>query len=62
MGLFFVEEEDRIRVRLRSKAIVINGIAKEHHGGGHPVAAGATAYSWKEVEEIIRKLRQAVHV
>ncbi len=60
--VFFVEEDDRIRVRLRSKAIVINGIAKEHHGGGHPVAAGATAYSWEEVEEIIQKLRQAVSV
>ncbi|MFS0787492.1 bifunctional oligoribonuclease/PAP phosphatase NrnA [Shouchella sp. 1P09AA] len=57
MWVFFVEEEESIRVRLRSKSIVINEIAKQHHGGGHPVAAGATAYSWKEVEDIIGKLR-----
>jgi phosphoesterase RecJ-like protein len=54
--VFFVEDEDKIRVRLRSKGPVINTIAAEHHGGGHPMAAGATAYSWKETEEIVEKL------
>ncbi|WP_227936610.1 DHH family phosphoesterase [Alkalihalobacillus deserti] len=54
--VFFVEDEDRIRVRLRSKGPIINGIAAEHHGGGHPMAAGATAYSWDETEEIVSKL------
>lgn len=54
--VFYVEEEDRIRVRLRSRGPVINGIAAEHNGGGHPLASGATAYSWEETEEITAKL------
>ncbi|MFC0557923.1 DHH family phosphoesterase [Halalkalibacter alkalisediminis] len=57
--VFFVEDADRIRVRLRSKGPVINGIAAEHHGGGHPMAAGATAYSWEETEDIVSKLIKA---
>lgn len=57
--VFFVEEEDKIRVRLRSKEPVINTIAAQHGGGGHPMASGATAYSWEETEEIIDKLVQA---
>lgn len=57
--VFFVEEEDRIRVRLRSRGPVINTIAAEHQGGGHALASGATAYSWEETDEIVRKLIQA---
>ncbi|NEU29888.1 bifunctional oligoribonuclease/PAP phosphatase NrnA [bacterium LRH843] len=56
--VFFVEEDDKIRVRLRSKGLIINTIAKEHGGGGHPFASGATAYSWEETDEIIQKLLQ----
>ncbi|MDT8859406.1 bifunctional oligoribonuclease/PAP phosphatase NrnA [Alkalihalobacillus sp. MEB130] len=54
--VFFVEEDEKIRVRLRSKGPIINTIATEHNGGGHPMAAGATAYSWEETEEIVKKL------
>ncbi|WP_173918733.1 bifunctional oligoribonuclease/PAP phosphatase NrnA [Halobacillus sp. Marseille-Q1614] len=54
---YFIEEEDQIRVRLRSKGPVINGIAAEHNGGGHPMAAGASAESWEETEVIEQKLR-----
>ncbi|KHF37755.1 DHH family phosphoesterase [Halalkalibacter okhensis] len=54
--VFFVEDGEKIRVRLRSKGPVINTIATEHSGGGHPMAAGATAYSWDETEEIVKKL------
>lgn len=57
--VFFVEEGPTIRCRLRSKKVVINTIAKEHNGGGHPVAAGATAYSWDETELIVKKLVDA---
>ncbi len=56
--VFFVEEEDIIRVRLRSKGPVINEIAAAHNGGGHPMAAGATAYSWEETEEIAEELKK----
>lgn len=57
--VFFVEEEDSIRVRLRSKGPVINKIAENHNGGGHPMAAGATAKDWEETKEIAKELEQA---
>ncbi|MGM0853453.1 MAG: DHH family phosphoesterase [Bacillota bacterium] len=55
--VFFIEEEDQIRVRLRSKGPVINTIAKKYNGGGHPLAAGASIYSWEEKEEVMNDLR-----
>ncbi|MDC3412643.1 bifunctional oligoribonuclease/PAP phosphatase NrnA [Aquibacillus sp. 3ASR75-11] len=50
--VFFVEEEDLIRVRIRSKGPVINEIAAKYNGGGHPMAAGASVYSWEETEQV----------
>ncbi|MED1600281.1 bifunctional oligoribonuclease/PAP phosphatase NrnA [Alkalihalophilus marmarensis] len=57
--VFFVEDDEKIRVRLRSRGPVINTIAQEHQGGGHPMAAGASAYSWEETDEVIQKLALA---
>lgn len=57
--VFFVEEKDQIRVRLRSKGPIINELAKEFNGGGHPLAAGATIHHWDKAEEVIQKLDQA---
>ncbi|MGE7984794.1 DHH family phosphoesterase [Lysinibacillus fusiformis] len=54
----FIEEEDQIRVRLRSKGPIINTLAKEFNGGGHPLASGATAYSWKEADAVIIRLQE----
>lgn len=54
----FVEEENQIRVRLRSKGPIINTIAKQFNGGGHPVAAGATVYSWEEADELIQVIKK----
>ncbi len=56
--VFFIEEEDQIRVRLRSKGPIINTIAKKYNGGGHPLAAGASIYSWNEKEDVLRDLRE----
>lgn len=56
---FFIEEEDQIRVRLRSKGPVINTIARKYNGGGHPLAAGASIYSWDEVENVMNDLEYA---
>lgn len=56
---FFIEEDDLIRVRLRSKGPVINTIAARYNGGGHPMAAGASVDSWEEVEQVIRDLEDA---
>ncbi|MBS4202612.1 DHH family phosphoesterase [Lederbergia citrea] len=49
---FFIEEDDQIRVRLRSKGPVINTIAMKYNGGGHPLAAGASVYTWEEAEMV----------
>lgn len=57
--VFFIEEEDQIRVRLRSKGPVINTVAKKYHGGGHPLAAGASIFSWDEAKHVVFDLQQA---
>ncbi|MFB6467705.1 bifunctional oligoribonuclease/PAP phosphatase NrnA [Cytobacillus sp. Hz8] len=57
--VFFIEEGDQIRVRLRSKGPVINGIARKYNGGGHPLASGATIYSWDSVKNVIEDLEGA---
>lgn len=57
--VFFIEEEDQIRVRLRSKGPVINTIARKYNGGGHPLAAGASIYSWADVDRVLDDLIQA---
>ncbi|MFZ7945743.1 MULTISPECIES: DHH family phosphoesterase [Bacillaceae] len=54
--VFFIEEDDQIRVRLRSKGPVINGVARKFNGGGHPLASGASIYSWDEVDHVLREL------
>lgn len=56
--VFFIEEEDQIRVRLRSKGPVINTIARNYNGGGHPLAAGASIYSWDEVANVMKELEE----
>lgn len=45
--------ENSIRVRLRSRFLEINDLAKEYHGGGHAMSAGATVYSVEEMQALI---------
>ena len=56
--VILIEEAGQIRVRLRSKGLVINGLASEYNGGGHPLASGATVNSWEEADELIVKLKK----
>lgn len=56
--VILIEEDTEIRVRLRSKGPIINALAKEFGGGGHPMASGATAYSWKEADQVIERLAE----
>ncbi|WP_088815243.1 MULTISPECIES: bifunctional oligoribonuclease/PAP phosphatase NrnA [Listeria] len=56
--IMFVEDGEEIRARLRSKGPIINGLAKEYRGGGHPLASGATVYTQEEVSEMEQKLDQ----
>ncbi|OCA91570.1 oligoribonuclease [Bacillus sp. FJAT-27225] len=57
--VFFIEEEEQIRVRLRSRGPVINGVARKFNGGGHPLAAGASIYSWDEKDTVLKELQDA---
>ena len=57
----FEEQDDHsYRVRLRSKQVVINGLARNHGGGGHPLASGARARDKDEVNDIIDELDRLV--
>ncbi|MBU5468107.1 bifunctional oligoribonuclease/PAP phosphatase NrnA [Virgibacillus sp. MSJ-26] len=55
----FVDEEDSIRVRIRSKGPAINKIAEKYNGGGHPLAAGATIYHWEDYDKVMNDLDKA---
>ena len=48
------DEQNAIRVRLRSRFVHINGIAEKYHGGGHVCASGATVYSLDEMDALLR--------
>ncbi|QQK81112.1 bifunctional oligoribonuclease/PAP phosphatase NrnA [Salicibibacter cibi] len=55
----FVELEDKsYRVRLRSKGPVINELAGRFQGGGHPLAAGATAENDEERARVVEQLEE----
>ncbi|MEE6635551.1 bifunctional oligoribonuclease/PAP phosphatase NrnA [Limosilactobacillus pontis] len=55
----FVEQEDgHYRIRLRSKGPSINGLAKNHDGGGHALASGAKAKDQDEIKQVIAELDQ----
>lgn len=55
---FFVEEDELIRVRLRSKGPIVNKVAEKFDGGGHPLAAGASVSTWKEADLLIKELEE----
>ena len=54
-----VEQENHTyRLRIRSKGPVINELAKEYHGGGHPLASGAMLKDASAIETYVEKLDQ----
>lgn len=57
-GIFVEQTDGHYRVRLRSKIVPINEVAKEHDGGGHPLASGANSYSLEENEQIYKELKE----
>lgn len=59
-ALFVEQKKGFYRVRMRSKGPTINGLAREHHGGGHPLASGASARDMAEVDVIYQKMRELV--
>ena len=56
--IIFIEEEDQIRVRFAQKVLSLIHWLLQYGGGGHPLAAGASVYSWEEADEVIEKLKQ----
>ena len=55
--LAFIEngdEQQSIRVRLRSRFVHINPVAEKFGGGGHACASGATVYGQEQVQELLR--------
>ncbi|MFN1771757.1 pApA hydrolase Pde2 [Staphylococcus aureus] len=56
--VFAVDEGNEIRCRLRSKGqLIINDIAQDFGGGGHPNASGVSVDSWDEFEQLATALR-----
>ena len=48
------DEENSVRVRLRSRFVHINPIAEKYRGGGHACASGATVYGREEATALLR--------
>ena len=46
------DEQESIRVRLRSRFVHINSVAEKFGGGGHACASGATVYGKAQMEEL----------
>ncbi len=54
VAFIYNSKKENIRVRLRSRFLGINDLAIKYHGGGHNMAAGATAYSEEEMRALIQ--------
>lgn len=57
-AIFVQQADGHYRVRLRSKTHPINTIAKNHDGGGHPLASGANSYSIEENQQIFKEIKE----
>lgn len=56
----FIEYPDQIRIRLRSRGPVVNKLAEEYNGGGHPKASGARLDSWSDLDKFLAKADELV--
>ncbi len=48
------QDDDHIRVRLRSRFCPINMVAESYRGGGHACACGATLHEKKEMKQLLK--------
>lgn len=53
-----LEGDGEIRVRLRSKEVVINDVAQMFDGGGHPLASGVRVKDLNMLDELIEKIEE----
>ena len=51
--ILFVEYDNEIRVRLRSRYVPVVDIASQFNGGGHANASGATVYNKKQMKLLL---------
>ena len=56
----FIEHDEEIRVRLRSRFVPINTVAEQYRGGGHACASGATVYNAQEVQQLLTEADRTV--
>lgn len=59
-AMFTEQPEGNFRVSLRSKAMPIEPIARQHNGGGHDLASGAKAADADEIKQIVSELDAAL--
>ena len=51
----FIETDNEVRVRLRSRFVAINQLAERYNGGGHACACGATVSSRLQANRLLRE-------
>ncbi|MGL5915540.1 MAG: DHH family phosphoesterase [Culicoidibacterales bacterium] len=58
---FFTEdsENQNVRCSLRSRGPIVNEIAQQFDGGGHPLASGARVANWNEIQQVLDLLDAA---
>ena len=49
------DNQDEIRVRLRSRFVTINELAEKYEGGGHACASGATVHSIEQMKKLLEE-------
>ena len=49
----FIENDDAIRVRFRSRFVTVSELAEKYRGCGHACAAGGTVYSKREMKKAL---------
>ncbi len=59
-GLIIQYEDDRIRVRLRSKGPDVSILAAKYNGGGHKKASGASLNSWDDLKTFVKEADSVV--
>ncbi len=56
-AIFVQQKDGTYRIRLRSKGPVINELAKQFGGGGHPLASGAVAKDDEEIKKCYKTIK-----
>lgn len=52
--ILFIEYDNEIRIRFRSRYISVDGIANQFNGGGHANAAGGNIKNKKQIKEVLK--------